>query len=306
MKTNRYYAAGLSAFIIWGFIPFPLKALAAFSSSHILYFRILFSLLSLLLVSGLFYRKRLLKSIRFYRLSPWQEKRKFLLFTSLGGLLLTVNWLIFIYVLNHINIQTASFSYLICPILTALLGFFILKEPLKVNQWIAIALSMVSCILIGAGSLLNLGFSLMIALSYAFYLISQRVMKDYDKIFILTLQLIVSFSIIAPFYEYFSGPSQEVSGHFYLNIAFLSLGFTVLPLLLNLYALKKLPSATVGVLMYLNPIINFLVAFFYFGEGTTIQQAFAYFIIFLSVLLYNINFNRLGRQYWYKITLFKS
>ncbi|GAA4307583.1 EamA family transporter [Nibribacter koreensis] len=289
MKVNKYYGAAISAFIIWGFIPFPLKALADYPSSQILYFRILVSVLTLIVVSLLTRRQQWKETKALFQGHAPKEKRKFLAFTLLGGLLLTVNWLAFIYVVNHVDIQTGSFSYLLCPILTAVLGFLILKEHLRVNQWLSVALSLMSCLLVGTDSLTNLLFSLLIASSYAFYLITQRLLKDYDKIVLLTLQLLLAFCIIGPSYSWFVGAEAvPITGHFVRQIVLLSWVFTVIPLFLNLYALKEIKSATIGILMYLNPIINFTMAFVYFNEVASTQKVIAYAVIFLSVILYNL------------------
>lgn len=289
IKSNPHYAAAFAAFVIWGFIPFPLKALADYPSGQILFFRIAFSIGLLFTISLLFLRKNIRNTFYQVKTSTPKEKRVFYTYTFLGGLLLTVNWLSFIYVINHISIQTGSFSYLLCPILTAVLGFLLLKEHLKRNQWLAIGLSALSCILIGTGELTSLLFSLFIALSYAFYLITQRILKVYDKIVLLTLQLLLSFVFIAPFYGYFtSGTNLSLDTHFFMNIAILSALFTVLPLFLNLYALKELTSGTIGILMYINPIINFMMAFLYFQEETTLLKAVAYVLIFISVIIYNL------------------
>ncbi|WP_276498779.1 EamA family transporter [Pontibacter litorisediminis] len=288
-NTKPYYAAGLAAFIIWGFIPFPLKALAAYPSGQILYFRVALSVGLLLVISLLFRRKQLLATIAQLKSSGAREKRLFLLYTFLGGVLLTTNWLAFIYVVNHINIQTGSFSYLLCPILTAVLGFLLLKEELRPNQWLAIGLSALSCALVGSGEITSLLFSLLIALSYAFYLITQRLLKAYDKIVLLKLQLILAFIFIGPFYTFFTGGNAKLDSHFFLHVGLLSAAFTVLPLFLNLFALKELTSGTIGILMYINPILNFVMAFLYFGEQTTATKVVAYIIIFISVIIYNIN-----------------
>ncbi|MEJ8803613.1 EamA family transporter [Pontibacter sp. H249] len=289
-NTKPYYAAGLAAFVIWGFIPFPLKALAEYPSGQILYFRVALSVTLLLLICLLFRKKQVKSTLSQVMHSQPKDRRRFILFTILGGALLTINWLLFIYVINHINIQTGSFSYLLCPIITAVLGFILLKEELRLNQWIAIALSAVSCALVGSGEITSLLFSLFIALSYAFYLITQRILKDYDKIVLLTLQLMLSFAFIGPFYTYFSqGATVALGTDFYLNIVMLSAMFTVLPLFLNLFALKELTSGTIGILMYINPILNFVMAFLYFGEETTTLKVLAYIIIFISVIIYNLN-----------------
>lgn len=289
LTSNPYYAAGIAAFVIWGFIPFPLKALADYPSGQILFFRIALSIVLLFVISVLFLRKSIVLTYQQLKASTQKEKRVFFTYTFLGGLLLTINWLSFIYVINHISIQTGSFSYLLCPILTAVLGFLLLKEPLRANQWLAIGLSALSCILIGTGELTSLLFSLLIALSYAFYLITQRILKSYNKIVLLTLQLLLSFALIAPFYSYFTnGSTVAVDGHFFLNIAILSAVFTVLPLFLNLFALKELTSGTIGILMYINPILNFIMAFLYFNEETTFTKVMAYILIFISVIIYNL------------------
>jgi len=291
LKLNKYYGAGIAAFVIWGFIPFPLKALAAYPSGQILYFRVLCSVLILLGIMPLFRRKSIAQTFAALKLASSAERTKFLTFTVLGGALLTVNWFVFIYVINHIDIQTGSFSYLLCPILTALLGYLLLGEKLKKNQWVAIFISLLSCCMLATGAALNLLYSILIAASYAFYLITQRILKDYDKMVLLTLQLLVSFALMGPFYNYFNaGHTLGTDYYFFGVIAILSIGFTIIPLFLNLYALTELKSGTIGILMYINPIINFIMAFLYFREQSTLHKGLAYALIFLSVILYNLKF----------------
>jgi len=294
VKFNKYYGAAIGAFVIWGFIPFPLRALGDYPSGQILYFRVIFSVAVLVLLSLLFHRQGLQETLSLYRQASQKEKRRFLLLLlPLSGLLLTINWFTFIYVVNHVDIQTGSFSYLLCPILTALLGFFLLQEKLKANQWVAIGLSLVSCSLIGTGSMLNLLFSLFIALSYAFYLIVQRVLKQYDKIVLLTLTLLVTTLLIGPFYGYFNaGHSLGLDWYFFGVVGILAVVFTILPLFLNLYALKELKSGTVGILLYINPVLNFAMAFWYFQEKTSSQKALAYGLILVSIVIYNLKFKK--------------
>lgn len=290
MKLKNYYTAAITAFTIWGFIVFPLRAVATFPSGQILYFRVLFAMLGLAVITFLFRRDSLKQTWRAYQAETSRNKKRLVFFTVLGGLLLMVNWLVFIYVINHIDIQTGSFSYLLCPILTALLGFLLLKEELRFNQWLAIGISIISCSLIGTGALINLSYSLVVALSYAFFLITQRILKQYDKLVLLTLQLILVFACIGPFYSFFkgtmTGPSLDFS--FYGAILVISFLFTILPLFLNMYALKELKSGTIGILMYINPIINFLIAFLYFQEKTSLEKAVAYGLIFFSIVIYNL------------------
>ena len=293
MKINRFYAAAIAAFIIWGFVPLPLRALSGYPSGQILFFRILVSagLLLVLLITAK--RREAVETVTRFRNGEVKEKRNLVLFTAAGGMLLTLNWLLYIYVINHVSIQTASFAYLLCPILTAVLGFLLLKEKLNRNQWLAIGLSVVSCCLIGIGQVTNLLFSILIASSYALYLITQKVLKAYDKIVLLAMQLLLAIVLIGPFYSYFQGEGEALPGlHFFGFILILSAVFTVLPLFLNLYGLKELSSGTIGILMYLNPIINFLLAFLYYKEEATLQQCLAYALIFASIILYNLKIRK--------------
>lgn len=289
MRLNKYYWAGIGAFVIWGFIPWPLRNLTDFGSGQILYYRVIISLLTLLVIMLGFRRKTLKETIHQYKTSEPKERRRFVGFTLLGTVMLTINWLSYIYVINHIDIQTGSFAYLVCPILASLFGFWLLKEQLNRNQWLAIGLSALSCAMIGVGSLYNLGFSLFIAATYALYMITQRILRSYDKITLLSLQLIISFALIGPFYGQLVGTQDGMPpSDFFIWVGILALFFTVLPLFLNLLALKGLNSGVVGIIMYINPLLNFIVAYIWYDETTTWAQAIAYLIILVSIILYNV------------------
>jgi chloramphenicol-sensitive protein RarD len=70
-------------------------------------------------------------------------------------------------------------------------------------------------------------------------------------------------------------------------ILMIAVVFTVFPLFLNLYALNKINSATIGILMYLNPIFNFSVAFLVFHETVNVLQIVGYSIIVVALVLFN-------------------
>ncbi|UOQ75726.1 EamA family transporter [Hymenobacter sp. 5516J-16] len=244
MSLSRHHLAALAAFLIWGFFPIPLRWLAGYPSGQILFFRILLSLLLLLLIHGLGRRATVRAVWAQWQAAPPAERRQVALSTGVGGLLLTSNWLLFIYVVNQVSVQAGSFAYLICPILTALLGFALLGEKLRTNQWVAIGLSALSCALLGAGQLHTLLMSLVVASTYAIYLISQRRLQGYDRLVLLTVQLLLAAFLILPLAPLLG--AQPLAGlhdtHLLLVTGLLSVGFTVLPLFLNLYALNVLPS----------------------------------------------------------------
>jgi chloramphenicol-sensitive protein RarD len=203
-----------------------------------------------------------------------------------GGALLIVNWLTFIYIVNNINVKTASFAYMICPVITALLGYFMLNERLTNVQWAAVALCTVSCVLMGISSSLELGYSFLTAFTYALYLVSQRRNQGFDRMIMLGVQVLFSFVILNFFFnvlvtELPSGP------RFYGYTFMIAVVFTVLPLFLNLFALNKINSATIGILLYLNPIFNFSIAFIVFKESVNMIQIIGYSIIVIAVFLFN-------------------
>ena len=65
--------------------------------------------------------------------------------------------------------------------------------------------------------------------------------------------------------------------------------FTVLPLFLNLFALNRISAATVGILMYINPLLNFSIAFIMFKETINPLQLFGYLIIAVALVIFNFS-----------------
>ncbi|WP_258048973.1 EamA family transporter [Hymenobacter sp. NBH84] len=172
MKTSRYYLAALTAFLIWGFFPLPLRQLTTYPSGQILLFRVLLSVLVLLVLHGVGRVGVVRATLLQYRAAARAEQWRVAGGTVVGGLLLMSNWLLFIYVINQVSVQAGSFAYLICPILLSLLGFLLLRERLRLPQWLAIGLSALSCTLLVTGDVRSLLMSLVVAITYALYLIT--------------------------------------------------------------------------------------------------------------------------------------
>jgi len=283
---KKHYAAAIIAFAIWGFFPIPLKALNDYAAGEILYFRILFSTLILSIIVFGFRRKHIKSNWEYFRSSSQTKRKEVMLLTLAGGALLTINWLTFIYIINNINIKTASFSYLICPVITAILGFVLIKERLTTLQWIAVGLCGLSCVMMGISSLLELGYSFLTALTYALYLITQRRNQGFDRMVMLGIQVLFSFLILNLFYSQLI-QATPVTPDFYIIIVVIAGLFTVFPLFLNLFALNKINSATIGILMYINPLLNFTIAFLVYNESISSIQIVGYVIIALALILFN-------------------
>jgi chloramphenicol-sensitive protein RarD len=286
MNAKKHYASAVAAFLVWGFFPLVLRSINTHLAGEILYFRILFSLLTLAIIIFGFMRERRNETISLLKSVTPKARLTVIALTLSGGALLTINWLVFIHVVNVVNIKTASFSYLICPVVTAVLGYIMLKEKMAVIQWLAILLCAVSCILMGINNISELGYSLLIAFSYALYLISQRKNQGFNRMIVLGVQVLFAFIIMNLFFPQLVG-DIVIDMRFYLITLCIALVFTVLPLFLNLYALNKINAATIGVLMYLNPLINFIVAFFVFKESASSIQLIGYGIIAIALVLFN-------------------
>lgn len=286
MDVRKHYASAVAAFLVWGFFPLVLRTVNTHPAGEILYFRILFSLLALVLIIFGFMRDRRQQTLALLKSIAPNARRTVIVLTLSGGALLTLNWLVFIYVVNEVNIKTASFSYLICPVATAVLGYVLLKEKMALVQWLAILLCAISCVLMGINNISELGYSLLIAFSYALYLISQRKNQGFNRMIVLGVQVTFAFIIMNLFFRQLVG-SIVFDVPFYLITLGIALFFTVLPLFLNLFALNKINAATIGVLMYINPLVNFIVAFLVFRESASTIQVIGYGIIAIALVLFN-------------------
>ena len=286
MQNFKYYISAFMAFVLWGFFSLALKPIAYVPSFDILFYRIIFSAIIIISFTLLFRRKIFLKDLRLVKNLPTKERKKGIYLTLIGGILLGINWFLFIYVVNQINVQSASFAYLVCPIITTFLATIILKERLKKSQWIAVLISFIGCLLCFISNPNNLFFALIIAFTYAFYLISQRSNSYFDKLNVLTIQIILIFILSLPYY-FVNGFSIPANPTFYMYILAIATLFTLVPLYMNLYALKGAPASNVGVMLYINPLIAFALAIFYYKEYINTLQIVSYFLILLAVFIFN-------------------
>ncbi|MBD3747975.1 MAG: EamA family transporter [Sphingobacteriales bacterium] len=278
--------AALSANIIWGFVSLIFRALINYPTELILTYRIIIAFMVTWLFIAIYKRKQLiadLKSIRFNREMP---KVKFWMLLVLSGIGITGNWFAFIYVVNHINIKSGAFAYMICPLITALGGFILLKEELSRLKFFALALTTISIAILATEFFGNVLWSALIASFYATFMLIQRILKKIDRLNMLGFQLLIGLILVIPLMV-FHPQAIPVDFSFWALIFVLALLFTLIPLLLSLFALGKLPSSTVGILLYINPIVAFSIAFFYFHEPIVFTQLLAYALLLVAVVVFN-------------------
>ncbi|MCX2450397.1 EamA family transporter [Pedobacter sp. PLR] len=286
-KSNlRYFFAGILSFAIWGFFSIPLRNLKAFPSEEILYYRIFTSLVFLWIAILVFRKKQIRKDLDYLAGLSRKDKNTVALQIAASTVLLTSNWYTYIYAVNNVSLQSAAFAYMVCPLITAFGGFILLKEHLSKLKLISLAIALGSIILLASGSFVEVMWSVIIASLYAFYLIIQRKMQNLDKLNVLASQIALAVVLMLPFYLFQHGGIPD-SAWFWGNIIVVAVFFTIIPLFLSLYALIGIPSSTLGIIIYVNPIIAFNVAIFYFDEHVDSNKLIAYFLLVVSVIVFN-------------------
>ncbi|WP_257666520.1 EamA family transporter [Parapedobacter tibetensis] len=282
----KYFSAAFFAAALWGFMSIPLREIKEWPSEDILYYRIFVSVVLIWLFIFIFRKKQLRADIKHLKHLPQRGRNRLLWLTAAASLLIMGNWFTFIYAVNHVSIQSAAFAYLVCPLLTTLAGFLILKEGLSTIKKISIGIAFASVAMLARGSFQEVCWSVGIASLYALYLVIQRVIQQVDKLNVLAVQLTICSMAILPFLLWQQHP-VPLDPKFWLNIVVIAVIFTIIPLYMSMYALNGISSSTVGILIYINPIIAFAVAILYFHERINAQQLLAYFVLLVAVFLFN-------------------
>ncbi|KUJ52559.1 EamA family transporter [Chryseobacterium sp. JAH] len=286
MNHLKYYLAAIIAFTLWGTFSLVLKPLHSYASLDILFYRVFSCAIIMTVVTVLFRRLKLKDNLKYFKNLSQNSKKKIVGLNILSSILLTGNWFSFIYVMNHISVRATSVAYLVCPIITTILAFFILREKLTKLQWISVFLSGIGCLLLSYSNLLDMVYSTLIGSTYACYLIIQSVNSKFDKFLVLNFHMILSALILLPFFPSYSGP-VPTDFKFYFYIEIIAVMYTIVPLLLNLYALSGIASSKVGMILNINPIIAFILAGAVYNEALGGLQMVSYSIIFLAVIIFN-------------------
>lgn len=286
LNNLRYYLAAILAFSLWGTFSLVLKPLHSYASSDILFYRVFSCALIMSLFSILFKREKLRQNLNYFKSISQKAKRQTIIINVSSSILLTANWFSFIYVMNHVSVRATSVAYLVCPIITTILAYLILKDKLSKLQWLSVFLSLIGCILLSYTNFLDMFYSSLIGFTYAAYLICQSQNKQFDKFLILNFHIVISALILLPFFPASSGPiPTELKFYFFIEI--IAVMYTIVPLLLNLFALSGIASSKVGMILNINPIIAFILASTVYGEPLNIIQICAYALIFFAVIIFN-------------------
>ncbi|CDH46821.1 MAG: EamA family transporter RarD [Candidatus Competibacteraceae bacterium] len=271
----------LGCFGIWGLFPIYFKLLGQVPPLQVLAHRILWSvvvLLALILAQGQWHA--LCAEFR-----DWRRLRFYLLTT----LLISTNWLLYIWAVQHGRILEASLGYYINPLVNVVLGVLFLHERLNPRQWAAVALAAVGVLVLIAGYGLVPWIALSLALSFGSYGMLRKKAGHPAA-----LGLGVETALLAPVALLFllvlavRGTGAFGTGDVSTDLLLLAVGLiTVAPLLMFLEATRLLRLSTVGLIQYLTPTLQFLLAVAVYREPFTAIHLAAFGCIWLALVLYS-------------------
>ncbi|WP_353650460.1 EamA family transporter RarD [Nakamurella sp. A5-74] len=275
--------AGLAAYASWGFFPLYFRLVRSAGAFEILAHRVLWSCLTVALmvtvvrkwpgVRTLFTTARSLRTL------------------ALAAVLVSINWVVYIWAVNNDHVLEASLGYFINPLVTVLLGVVVLKERLRPLQWAAVGTAAVAVLVIAVGA----GTPPWIALALAFSFGSYGLVKKHANAGALE-SLAVETTVLTPLALGFlvvltvSGQSTFTSqgtGHLLLLI---STGLaTSLPLIAFGAAATRLPLTVLGLLQYLTPITQFVIGAVVLHEQLSTARWVGFVLVWVALIGFTLD-----------------
>ena len=271
----------LGAAVVWGIIPLYFKALASIDAGELVAHRVLWSLPLLLAI--LWWRTEL-PAIRAALAVP--RTRGLLMLTSL---FIAGNWIVYVLAVNGGHVLAASLGYFISPLLTVMLGALVLGERLQRLQWLSVAIAGVGVAVLGVGAWETLWISLALAGLWALYSLARRV-AVVDAIPGLAVEtgLLLPVALGWIGWQMAQGQAHLFGQGGWTDVLLVGAGaVTALPLLLFNLAVKKISFATIGLIQYIAPTIQFVLAIFLFREPLTTAHLVAFPLIWAGLALYS-------------------
>jgi chloramphenicol-sensitive protein RarD len=277
MNKGLLYALG--AYIMWGLFPIYWKWLHAVPAAQLIGHRIIWSFLLLLIV---------LLATR-----QWTKFRATLAWRVVGiylaaGVLLSVNWLIYVWGVNAGHIVETSLGYFINPLLSVLLGMIFLGERLRPAQWIPLGLATTGVIYLTwtYGSLPWIALSL--AFSFGVYGLVKK-MAPLGSLYGLTLETGLVFLPALAYLLFVESTSQGAFGHTDMLSTLLLIGagaVTTIPLLMFASAARRIPLTMVGIMQYIAPTIQFLLGVLVYKESFETDRLIGFSLVWIALIFF--------------------
>lgn len=278
-KKGLLYVFG--AYAIWGFFPIYFKFLHAVPAIQIVAHRISWSFLILFLLVSL---RGQLKNIRKV-LTP-----KIIMLYIGAGVLLSINWLTYVWGVNAGFVVETSLGYFINPLVSVFLGVVILREKLRPMQWIPITLAGIGVLYLTIQHGSIPWIALVLAFSFGTYGLLKKIgpLKSLPG---LTLETAGVFIPALGFLIFSEFQQTGAFGHMNAITTFLLIFsglVTAIPLILFASGAPLVPLSTIGLLQYIAPTLQFLIGVFIYKEPFSYHQLIGFSIIWLALIIFSI------------------
>ena len=227
--------------------------------------------------------------------SKWQiffeiiRNRKYLIYLFFSGLLIFINWAIWIYAIATNRIIDASFGYFMMPILSVMLGYVFFKEKLNNKRIFSIILVIISILYLVLVSYKSLPWvGIIVALSWGFYnLIRKKINIDTDIGLFIESLFILPFAIIVFYLLTINGNNDfKLSNPPMMLFIFLAGPMTIIPLFLYVRGVELCGLGPTGMIFYITPTLQFILGYFYYNEPFSITKLVSFIFIWIAVIIY--------------------
>ncbi len=279
--SPRGFAFALTAYVLWGFLPFFMKAVAHIPASEVVAHRIIWSVP----LAGLV----LIWLGRTSEIKVALHSPRMIAMATLTATLITINWGIYVWAIGAGRAIETALGYYINPLFSIFLGAVLLKEKLDRAQIAAIVLAAVAVAILAfdAGGLPWVSLSL--CMSWGFYAFCRKALPIGPNQGFFLEVLILS----VPAIGYVIWLESTGQGHFGDTgmadvLWLLSCGLvTAIPLMIYANGAKLLRLSTIGIMQYIAPTMIFIIAVFAFGEPFGTTKLIAFVFIWAALFIYS-------------------
>lgn len=271
--------AGMSAYILWGFITIYWKALQDFAPLELIGYRIVLSTILLAALLGARGRLKVLFTT-LTRQGLWSRM-------ILTALLLAVNWTTYVVVVSEGKVIEAALGYFIAPLGTILLGVKVLHERLRPLQKSSAVLAVIAVVILTWGYGQIPIYALAMAASWALYGLLKRqiALQPLESLMSETMVLIAPAALLVIWFSQYSDSVVKSANPGQVILVLLTGVVTAVPLLLFASAAHKLPLTVLGPMQYSVPVINFLLGWLVYHEELTATRVVGFGLIWVALII---------------------
>jgi len=279
--SARGFAFAMTAYTLWGFLPFYMKAVAHISPMEVIAHRVLWSLP----VAGVV----LLLLGRTDQLKAALRSPRTIVMAALTATLITLNWGIYVWAIGVGRTLDTALGYFINPLFSIFLGAVLLKEKLKPAQIVAIGLASIAVAILtyDAGTLPWVSLGLM--LTWGFYAFFRKTLPvGPNQGFFLEVLMLSLPCLIYVLYIEANGSGHLLHSDWTDMALLVGCGIvTAAPLMIYGNGAKLLKLSTIGIMQYIAPTIIFIIAVFVFGEPFGTTKLIAFLFIWAALIVYS-------------------